>query len=102
MADAADKASGERSPEEIEREIERTRAELADTVAQVADKADVKKQAKAKVEEKKTEAKAKVEETKTQAKAKVEETTTQARANPAPAIAGAVALVLLLIWLLRR
>ena len=41
--------SEQRSPEEIQAEIDATREELGDTVAAVADKADVKKQAKAKV-----------------------------------------------------
>ena len=40
-----------RTPEEIEADIERTRRELGDTVAAVAEKADVKGQAKAKVED---------------------------------------------------
>ena len=60
----------ERTPEEIEAEIERTRRELGDTVAAVAEKADVKAQARAKVEETKAQAKAKVEETKARLKAK--------------------------------
>lgn len=40
----------ERTPEQIEAEIEQTRRDLGDTVAAVAEKADVKSQAKAKVE----------------------------------------------------
>ena len=40
-----------RTPEEIEADIERTRREMGDTVAAVAEKADVKAQAKSKVEE---------------------------------------------------
>ena len=42
---------GDRSPEEIQADIERTRRELGDTVAAVAEKADVKTQAKNKVQE---------------------------------------------------
>jgi len=42
---------GERTPEQIEADIERTRREMGDTVAAVAEKADVKAQAKTKVEE---------------------------------------------------
>ena len=49
----------QRSPEEIEADIERTRRDLGDTVAAVAEKADVKAQAKAKVEEAKARLKAK-------------------------------------------
>jgi ElaB/YqjD/DUF883 family membrane-anchored ribosome-binding protein len=41
----------ERTPEQIEADIERTRREMGDTVAAVAEKADVKAQAKTKVEE---------------------------------------------------
>ena len=41
----------QRTPEEIEAEIERTRREMGDTVAAVAEKADVKAQAKSKVDE---------------------------------------------------
>jgi hypothetical protein len=40
-----------RTPEQIEADIERTRREMGDTVAAVAEKADVKAQAKSKVEE---------------------------------------------------
>lgn len=45
--------SGEetRSPEEIEAGIEKTREELGDTMAAIADKADIKKQAGRKAEE---------------------------------------------------
>jgi hypothetical protein len=48
----------QRTPEEIEADIERTRRDLGDTVAAVAEKADVKAQAKLKVDE----AKARVKE----------------------------------------
>jgi CHASE3 domain sensor protein len=41
----------ERTPEQIEAEIERTRREMGETVAAVAEKADVKAQAKSKVDE---------------------------------------------------
>jgi len=44
-------SADERTPEQIEADIERTRRELGDTVAAVAAKADVKAQAKAKVQE---------------------------------------------------
>jgi hypothetical protein len=48
----------QRAPEEIEADIERTRREMGDTVAAVAEKADVKAQAKAKVEDAKARLKA--------------------------------------------
>jgi len=41
----------QRTPEEIEADIERTRRDMGDTVAAVAEKADVKGQAKQKVDE---------------------------------------------------
>ena len=50
----------QRSPEEIEADIERTRRDLGDTVAAVAEKADVKTQAKLKVDEAKARVKEKV------------------------------------------
>ena len=49
----------ERTPEQIEADIEQTRRDLGDTVAAVAEKADVKAQAKAKVDETKARLKAK-------------------------------------------
>jgi ElaB/YqjD/DUF883 family membrane-anchored ribosome-binding protein len=53
-----------KTPEEIEAEIEKTRAELGDTVAAAADKADVKKQTKKKADELKEQAQEKVDELK--------------------------------------
>jgi ElaB/YqjD/DUF883 family membrane-anchored ribosome-binding protein len=108
----------ERRPEEIREEIEETREELGDTVAAVAEKTDVKKQAQAKVEDVKAQAQEKAEEAKQKAqelgeKAKaaapespaegVQQAQTLAKQNPQPlAIAGA-AVGLLLLWrLLRR
>jgi hypothetical protein len=49
----------ERTPEQIEADIERTRRDLGDTVAAVAEKADVKAQARAKVDDAKARLKAK-------------------------------------------
>ena len=77
MATRSDKpksASGgeERSPEQIEAEIAATREELGETVAELADKADVKKQAKKKVAETKAKATAKREELKEKATAQTQ------------------------------
>ena len=44
-------AAARRDPARIEAEIERTREELAETLAAVAEKADVKKQVRRKVDE---------------------------------------------------
>ena len=49
--EAPGEAAGPREPEQIRREIEETREELGETVAAVAQKADVKAQAKAKVDD---------------------------------------------------
>lgn len=50
----------DKTPEEIEAEIEETRDELGDTVAELADKADVKKQAGKKVSQAKDKAAEKI------------------------------------------
>jgi hypothetical protein len=85
------RAAGTRDPEQIQRDIERTREELAQTVAAVAEKADVKGQAARKVDQ----TKARVDERR-------EAAVSAARRNPAPlAIGGALALALI-VWLIRR
>jgi len=83
---------GARDPAEIREEIEDTREELGETVAAVAEKTDVKKQAQAKKDELKGRATEKANE----AKAKAWE-------NPVPiAIAGAFVAGLLLGRMLWR
>jgi len=77
----------ERDPVQIERDIELTREELGDTVAAVAEKADVKQQAKAKAQEAKERAKAKVTGAKQAATAKKDEFAAKA-AEAAPESAG--------------
>jgi transcription initiation factor TFIIIB Brf1 subunit/transcription initiation factor TFIIB len=69
----SERRDAERSPEQIQAEIEATRAEMGETVAAVAEKADVKKQAKQKVEE-----------IKEQASTKAEHAPSLARENPIP------------------
>jgi Protein of unknown function (DUF3618) len=54
----------DRTPEQIEADIERTRSDMGDTVAAVAEKADVKAQAKLKVDEAKARVKEKVDSAK--------------------------------------
>jgi len=62
---ASGPANGQqRTPEEIERDIERTREELGDTVAALAEKTDVKARVHDKVEETRAKVTGKVEETK--------------------------------------
>jgi hypothetical protein len=71
-----------RTPAEIQADIEATREELGDTVEALTEKADVKKQAKRKVDE---------------AKAKV-----AANQDGMAVIAGVVAVGLLVVWIRRR
>jgi ElaB/YqjD/DUF883 family membrane-anchored ribosome-binding protein len=96
---------GSRQPDEIREDIEATRAELGETVADVAAKTDVKKQAQDKTDELKEQAGAKAQEAKAKAqelgdKAKeiapdsagegVQQAQRVARENPVPvALAGA-------------
>ena len=87
----APQGKAERSPQEIQADIEETRRELGDTAAALADKADVKKQAKRKA----SEVKAKVP-----SPPEIPET---ARRNPVPsAAAGGFAAGLLMGWMLGR
>jgi ElaB/YqjD/DUF883 family membrane-anchored ribosome-binding protein len=89
-----------RTPDDIRKDIEHTREELADTAAALAEKADVKARAQEKVEETKARAHVKVDETKAKVSHKVEET----RANPKPGIliAAGVAGVVVAWLVLRR
>ena len=74
--------TGQRTPEDLRRDIERTRRELGDTVEQLSHKADVK----------------------AQVRAKREEVETRARENPLPVGAAAAGIVvgLLALWIIRR
>jgi ribonuclease BN (tRNA processing enzyme) len=67
-----------RTPDDIRKDIEHTREELADTAAALAEKADVKARAHEKVEETKARAHVKVDET----KAKVSHRVEDAKADP--------------------
>ncbi|HEX4668485.1 MAG TPA: DUF3618 domain-containing protein [Solirubrobacterales bacterium] len=109
---------GTHDPGEIRQDIEETRAELGETVAAVAEKTDVKKQAQAKADELKQQAAAKAEEAKTKArevgeKAKeaapdnagegVQQAQRLAQENPVPmALAGAFVAGLLVGRMLSR
>ncbi|MDQ5831627.1 MAG: DUF3618 domain-containing protein [Actinomycetota bacterium] len=81
--------------EALRTEIEETRAELGETVEALSAKADVKGQAKEKVEEKKTQ----LRDQQAKAKAKLDEVSGQAKSNPAPfaAAAGGVVALLLIV-----
>jgi hypothetical protein len=84
----------ERTPEQIEAEIERTRREMGDTVAAVAEKADVKAQAKAKVDETKARLRAKAPSSTGEGAGKVGQV---ARENQRPLIIGGAVLVAFLL-----
>jgi hypothetical protein len=99
MADPSTKdteASQEPDLEQIEERIEEERAAVADTAGAIAERADVKKQARLKVEEKKADAQ--------QALERVRQTPAfeRVRQNPAPYAAAAVAAGLLILWMRRR
>ena len=102
-----------KDPEQIEAEIDETREDLGETVAALADKTDVKKQAHNKVEETKEAARAKVSETSDLAKEKFEampeaawqtanRTLEVLRENPAPAVASLGALLVVAMIVRRR
>jgi hypothetical protein len=89
----------DRSPEEIQREIEQTRGELGDTVEALASKADVKGRAKERVDDLKGTAQQKKDEFVSKAKAQTpdsastgaQQLSTKARENPLPfAVGGAL------------
>jgi ABC-type transporter Mla subunit MlaD len=93
--------SGERSPDEIQADIERTREQLGDTVEALAAKTDVKARAHERVEEIKDNLKGKAEQAKAAAPPNAQQGGQQlvdkVRANPAPfVLAGAVILAYLL------
>jgi conjugal transfer/entry exclusion protein len=84
-------AAGPREPEEIQREIEQTRAQLGDTVEALAQKADVKAQATQKLDQ-----------TKAQATHKLEQTKAAVSENPTPFVAAGAIAAGLLAWRLIR
>lgn len=81
----------ERSPEEIEAEIESTREELGDTVEALAHKTDVKAQAQEKAAE-----------AKEQAAQKADEVKQRVEKDPKIAIATGVAALIVVVGLIRR
>jgi hypothetical protein len=86
-------ASGTRTPGQIQADIERTRAEVGDTVEALAEKTDVK----ARVHDRVEEVKAKVAENTPDSTHSAAE---KVRANPVPFAAGAA--LLFVFWLGRR
>ena len=103
--DPAASSAGDREPEEIREEIARTRGEVGDTVAALAEKSDVKAHARRRIEGIKADARQRGERLKTRARDSspegarqgAEQLVAKARENPAPvAIGGAVLLGFLL------
>jgi ElaB/YqjD/DUF883 family membrane-anchored ribosome-binding protein len=89
----------QKSPEQIREEIAETRADLGDTVEALSGKADVKGQAKAKVDE----AKGKVDSAKDDVKAKVDSAAHNVQDNPVPvAVAAAFGVGIIVGWILAR
>ena len=86
-----------RTPDEIRADIERTRAEVGDTVEALAEKTDVKAQAQQRVDEIKDNVRAKAESVKTKAAETTpasaqqggQQLVAKVRANPMPWVAGA-------------
>jgi hypothetical protein len=98
-------AQGERTPEQIQAEIDATREQLGETVAAVVEKTDVKGQAREKVAEVKQTAQAKKEDLLAKAKSSSPDSAgtgarqlkTKAQDNPLPfAIGGALLVGILL------
>jgi Protein of unknown function (DUF3618) len=75
-------------PEQVQAEIEETRADLGDTVAELADKADLKKQARLKADEAKDRAQERIPD--------------PILDNPVPVAAAAIGVVVVLLLLRRR
>ncbi len=95
-------ADGEtRESEEIKADIETTREDLGDTVEALAEKTDVKAQAKKKATETKEQTQAKVDRATSSAKSAVSELPEKVKTNPVPFAAAAVG-VLAAVWVLRR
>ncbi len=98
-ADGANRQTAEeaKSPEELRGEIEETRAELGDTVQALAEKTDVKAQAKQRAAAAKATALQKKQELTAKVKASApdsasagaQQMTTKAKENPVPLTAGA-------------
>lgn len=93
-----------RSAHEIRADIEQTRQEMGETVEALAAKTDVKAQAQERVAAAKAQAQERVETAKTQAQERADAARSAVQRNPRRPvmIAGAVAAVVIAVWLLRR
>jgi ElaB/YqjD/DUF883 family membrane-anchored ribosome-binding protein len=92
-----------RTPEEIEAEIETTRADLGETVEALAEKADVKGQAERKLRETKRRAQANLSGPVETAREVAVRAPQRAKENPVPlAVAAGVGALAAIVWLRRR
>lgn len=106
---AGEQGSPQQEQEELRREIERTRAELGETVEALSHKADVKAQAREKVEHAKAQAQQakaqameRVEHAKSQAGEGAQNMQSQARERPAVPLAVGIGVAIVALWLIRR
>lgn len=108
---ASPAGTADRTPEEIRADIEGAREELGETVAALAEKTDVKAQARRRVDEAKATVREKVAGARTRAtdatpdsaSAAADQAAQAARRNPIPAAAiGALVLGLLIGWLIGK
>ena len=128
VADRTGIGEAKTDPEALRRDIEQTREDLGDTVEALSEKADVKGQAQAKLEERKqalrqkqAQAKEQVSQKQAQAREQVSQLrerlssatpedvksaatqgATMAQERPIPAIAGAFALGFAIAWMIKR
>jgi ElaB/YqjD/DUF883 family membrane-anchored ribosome-binding protein len=101
-ASAGGDPSQEKDQEQLQHEIEETRAELGDTVDALAQKADVKARVSEKVEQRKAALRARQEDVKASVDEARERASRATEERPFPAIAVALGLGLVIGWAIRR
>jgi ElaB/YqjD/DUF883 family membrane-anchored ribosome-binding protein len=97
-----DRPTETKDQEQLQHEIEETRAELGDTVDALAQKADVKARVSEKVEERRVALRARQEDVKASVDGARERASRATGERPFPAIAVALGLGLLIGWAIRR
>ncbi len=107
MSAAADETGGQKSPDELRQEIEQTREELGDTVEALAEKTDVKSQAKNRMAAVKESARQKVSQaaqaSPDSASAGAQQVASTVQGKPLPfAAGGAFAAGVMVGWLVGR
>ena len=94
-AQPSEPKSPEQEQEDLRREIERTRAELGETVQALSQKADVKAHAREKVDQARAQAQSKVHDVQQKMPEPVRE-------RPVVPLAAGIGVALVLLWLIRR